>query len=92
VAIEKENQVKKKLKLSQEIKDIWGEWQAYITLRNKYVDKYFGFKKAVKCAKKAEKIRDIFWYKIHLLYPNFDSNLYEYSFSKNALVLIKRDD
>ena len=58
-----------KKKLPQELIDIWIEYSALDQLKEDYVKKPLGYKKAVKCAKAAERKRWEFWDGVFALYP-----------------------
>jgi hypothetical protein len=58
-----------KKELPQELIDIWIEYSALDQLKEDYVKKLFGYKKAVKCAKDAERKRWDFWDGVFALYP-----------------------
>lgn len=65
--------------IPEEIHDIWCEYEALNILKESYVNQYFGFKKARKCAIDAERARTKFWRKVIELCPNKKSNKLSYN-------------
>jgi len=59
----------KRLPIPKGLDDIMVEMEAYRRLRDIYTKLPFGFRKAVKCGKQAEKKRREFWQKVFSLYP-----------------------
>jgi hypothetical protein len=62
---------KKKLsfKIPEELHDIFCEYKSMLDLKESYVNKYFGFRKAKKCAIQAEKAENKFWNKVLQICP-----------------------
>lgn len=59
----------KKYKLPEEAMELFDAFQAYLDLRNKYIERPFGFRKAAKAGRLACTNQRKFWIKINTLYP-----------------------
>jgi len=64
--------------IPEEVHDIWCEYESLNILKESYVEQYFGFRKARKCAIDAEKARTKFWRKVLELNPNKKMNKVTY--------------
>ena len=71
--------------IPEEIHDIWCEYEALTILKESYVNQYFGFKKAKKCAIDAEKAKNKFWRKVCELNPNKKNN--KLSYNKELMIV-----
>ncbi len=60
----------KTYKVPQEVKKMNTDYHALIELRDKYIERPFGLKKAIKCSKKAVRLRNKLWDTIYEIYPN----------------------
>lgn len=59
----------KKLELPLEVQEIFEDYKSALDLKESYVKRPFGFKKALKASKFAENRRLLFWRKVEELYP-----------------------
>ncbi len=59
----------KNYEIPLDIKNILIDWRTYLNLKENYTKVPFGFKKAVKCSKKAEQYLQEYWNKVFELYP-----------------------
>jgi len=62
------------LDVPREVLDIISEATAYSITAKLYVKMPFGFKKAVKCNIKSVKMKEEFWKRIQMLYPEIYKN------------------
>jgi hypothetical protein len=63
------NEVGKQFAVPEELKQIWLDIEALRDLRNAYVKRPFGFKKALKCSTLAKAKEFEFWNGMRKLYP-----------------------
>ena len=81
--------------LSEELKNLWIDKEALDSLKESYVKRPFGFKKALKCAKLSEANRFKFWTSIKKLYPelgeNISADLTKWEVFKTDIPLKKED-
>lgn len=73
----------------EEIIEICDEYFNYVRLRELYTKMPFGFKKAVKCGKLAEKKRRLYWNKIYELYPELQNK--EINYTNGNKIYIKTE-
>lgn len=62
-------------KVSEEINDTFSAAQAMEELRDKYIEKVFGYRKAARAAKEARKLNHKAWRMVRELHPDTPSNL-----------------
>ncbi len=72
-------------KISQEMVSIIEESIALNDLKDKYIDKRFGFNKAKKLAIKVQKLKTAFWHEVTILYPEIDTGHLVYTPGENVV-------
>ena len=69
----------KKYEIPEEIKETHDAFLAFATLRNMYIKRPLGFKKAAKAGQLLEKKRRLFWDQLRELYPELSGKDLEYN-------------
>jgi len=82
---------RKKYPVPSEIMDIISEAIAYNDLKEKYAEKPFGFRKAVKCGKMFQKMKRKFWNKARKLYPEIEGEIMRVDID-GEYVYVKEED
>ena len=61
--------------IPEELKNLWLEKEAADSLKESYIKRPLGFKKALKCAELSKKKADFVWSSLRKLYPELGPNL-----------------
>jgi len=81
---------KDKYPIPLELVLVYERYQAYSELKEDYVNKKFGgFRKAVKCGRKAKRSWNKFWSKVHKLYPELGNKVCQFQSYSNEVIICK---
>jgi|PlaIllAssembly_1097288.scaffolds.fasta_scaffold145225_5 hypothetical protein len=78
----------KKYYIPDDLHEIYIKFLNYEDLKDKYCKVPFGFKKAVKCGKEFQRLRDLFWRKVSQLHPELINTKATY-FAQEQYCIIK---
>jgi hypothetical protein len=81
--------MKKQYIVPDEIHEIWCKYTGYVDLRDIYVKRPFGYKKAVRAARDAEIARYKFWHSLRKVFPELTSSGLTYN-AANKTVSIEQ--
>ena len=75
----------------EELKTLWLKKEAADNLKESYVRRPLGFKKALKCAELSRKLTDEFWKSIRALYPEFELNMLQLDWQTWTVSIYKKE-
>ena len=84
--------MRKERTVPKELCDIFAEYTSLWDLKQMYVKRPFGYKKAVRAGNSAEKKRTEFWKKLYKLYPDTYEGEHAWKFNRDMGIIYYDED